>query len=59
MDTLKDVYTKWQNDPIFRAEFKKNPLLALQNAHLELSENDLKKAKTLFAGEELDKKISK
>lgn len=59
MSTLKDVYGKWQNDPKFREEFKKDPLLALQTRNFELSPADLQKAKKLFAGEELAKKISK
>ena len=59
MSTLKDVYSKWQNDPAFRDAFKKDPMTALQTAKFELSPSDLQKAKKLFAGEELAKKISK
>lgn len=59
MSTLKDVYNRWQNDINFREAFKKDPLNALQNENFELSETDLQKAKKMFAGEELDKKISK
>lgn len=59
MNTLKDVYSKWENDIAFRNAFKKNPQQALQDFQIELTEDDLKKAKKLFVGEELDKKISK
>ena len=43
---LKDVYDEWQNNPTFRADFKKNPEAALKTAGIELSPEDLKKVKT-------------
>lgn len=41
MNTLKDVYIKLRNDMEFKAEFQKNPIQALKNADLKLSDQEL------------------
>jgi hypothetical protein len=45
MSQLKDVYDEWQNNPVFRARFTKDPEKALKEAGLKLSPDDLKKIK--------------
>ncbi|HLB57999.1 MAG TPA: hypothetical protein VJL60_04210 [Gammaproteobacteria bacterium] len=66
MSQLKDVYTEWQNNPIFRAEFKKNPQKALKEAGLTLNKTDFKKIHALLdrkgnqsPDEKLDDRITK
>jgi hypothetical protein len=60
MTNLEEVYNEWQNNPTFRENFKKDPLLALKEAGFELSPNDLVKIKSmvnLAENEELSKRI--
>lgn len=63
MSKLEDVYNEWQNNPQFRAEFKKNPEKALENAGLQLEPSDFEKIKSLLKdkihNEKLDDRISK
>jgi len=61
MSTLQDVLMEWQTNLKFRETFKKNPELALQEANLKLSADDLKKIKAVleidqFSNEKLDQR---
>lgn len=60
MNNLKEVLERWMNDSEFKRNFKKDPVKALKEAGIELSEEDLKKVlTTLSKQEELEKKINK
>lgn len=61
---LEDVLTEWQNNLEFRENFKKNPVSALKKAGLKLSEEDLKKVRSLLRqkknkDENLNERINK
>lgn len=66
MSNLIEVYREWQSNPKFRETFKKNPELALQEAGLIISAEDLAKIRSVLLlkngksdNEELDDRISK
>ena len=60
MNDLRDVFDRWATDPDFKKNFKINPQKALEEAGIELDENDLKKVlATIAKQEELEKKINK
>ncbi|OGT43914.1 MAG: hypothetical protein A3F42_00615 [Gammaproteobacteria bacterium RIFCSPHIGHO2_12_FULL_37_34] len=63
MTTLQEIYQAWQNNLIFREEFKKNPEQALKNAGFNVSSEDLTKIKAMFKlkskNEKLDDRINK
>jgi len=64
MNTLMEVYNKWQNDPQFKKDFQKNPRKALKSRGMQLSPSDLHKIQSLIdpkqnENEELGKRISK
>lgn len=48
MTKLEDVYHEWQNNPIFREKFKKNPELALKEFNFDLNEADFKKIQSIL-----------
>lgn len=58
---LAEIYSVWQNNLIFRQEFKKDPLSALQKAGFEVGASDLEKITKTFklSDEEFEKKINK
>lgn len=64
MADLKEIYNEWQNNPNFRAEFKKDPAKALKDAGFELSPKDFAKIRKALSSdksknEKLDDRISK
>jgi len=60
MSDLKEVFELWTTDSNFKQNFKKNPKQALEEAGIQLDENDLKKVLTsIQKQEELEKKINK
>lgn len=60
MENLKDILSEWQNNFEFRRKFKTNPEQALKDAGFTLSENDLKKIRTLIeTNEKLEDRINK
>ncbi len=60
MNKLHDVFDLWASNPEFKRSFKINPQKALEDAGIELDENDLKKVlATISKQEELEKKINK
>jgi hypothetical protein len=61
MSTLEDVLVEWQSNLQFKQNFKENPQKALAEAGLTLSNEDLKKIKTLLKIDDgkLDDRINK
>lgn len=63
MTDLTQIYHEWQNNPVFKKNFKENPEEALRKAGFELSKEDLDKIKSYLqlngSNEKLDDRINK
>ncbi|MBA3661779.1 MAG: hypothetical protein H0W64_08635 [Gammaproteobacteria bacterium] len=64
MTQLLEIYSKWANNLTFREAFRLNPEVALKEAGIQVSEEDLAKIKAKFAldpseNDTLDDRISK
>ena len=56
-ETFEEIYYEWQNNPVFRKEWKKNPEQACKNAGIEVAPAVLEKiSKLILSDEELDKR---
>jgi hypothetical protein len=63
---LQEIFNEWQNNRIFREEFKQNPWAALKNAGFEVTPEDFSKIESMVKlkmdkskSEELDDRINK
>lgn len=60
MNDLADVYSEWENNPLFREAFKNDPVSALEQWGYKLSKDDLQKMLDFKNNNEnLDDRINK